>query len=249
MRILRLALIGSVGLLLLALLPVAGSAAPVHGQVTKCLSTATCSFVFNTTAGTGWATTTSTLMSFQLPGEAKASHNLSYGTYTARLTGTYTYWTIGNFVGTDVNTGKVVFGSTSTNFTITAHCHRGCSYNYTTDNGTIVFHFTHSELTSTSVSCTPSSIPVATKTTCTATVTDLWNSSNHPTGKVSLSSGGLGAFSTTTGSCTLKAGTCSLTWSPFDNTVGKVTISATYAGYSGFYKSSGSGSVTVTGGD
>jgi hypothetical protein len=245
MRIARLAWAGPVALLLLALLPVSGATAPVHGLVTACTSTGTCKFVFNTTAGTGWANTTSKGLSFQLPGEAKASYNLSYSTYIAKLTGTYTYWTVGNFLGTDVNTGKVVYGTTNTNFTITAHCQRGCWYTYTTDNGTIVFHFTQAELTSTSVSCTPSSITVPGKTTCTAKVTNLWNSSHVPTGKVHLSGGSLGAFANH-GNCNLTAGQCSLAWHPFDNTVGYVAISANY--YPGgpvFYRSSGSTTIVV----
>jgi hypothetical protein len=242
-----MAWMGLVGLLILAILPITGATAPVNGVVTTCSSTSSCTFIFNTSAGAGWAKTGSKLISFQLPGEAKTSYNLSYSTYTARLTGYYTFWTVGNFVGTDVNSGKVVYGTTNTNYTITAHCSRGCYYTYTTDNGTIVFHFTRAELTSTSVSCSPSSINVASKTTCTAKVTNLWNASNVPSGKIRLSSGGLGAFANH-GSCTLAAGQCSLTWHPFDNTGGTVTISATFPGSSAFYKSNGSTTVGVTGG-
>ncbi|MCI4345916.1 MAG: hypothetical protein L3K07_04100 [Thermoplasmata archaeon] len=252
MRMLRLAWIGPVGLLLLALLPVSGATAPVHGLVTTCTTTMSCKFQFNTTAGTGWATTTGSKLSFQLPGEAKASYNLSYAAYIARLTGTYTYWTVGNFVGTDVNSGKVVYGTTNTNFTITCHGHSGrgggCTYTYTTDNGTIVFHFTQAALTATSVSCNPSSFNVPNKTTCTATVTNLWNSSNVPTGSVKLSSYGLGSF-TNKAVCTLSSGRCSVTWTPFDNTVGYVSISASFIGSKAFYHSTASTTVTVTGGD
>ncbi|MCI4349919.1 MAG: hypothetical protein L3K15_00150 [Thermoplasmata archaeon] len=252
MRLLRLAWMGPVALFVLALVPVAAAGAPVHGLVTNCTSTVTCKFVFNTSAGTGWASTTSKGLSFQLPGEAKASYNLSYSTYIGSLIGTYTYWTVGHFLGTDVNTGKVVYGVTDTNFTITCHGHSGrgggCTYTYTTDNGTIVFHFTTAELTSTSVSCSPSSIPVAGTTTCTAKVSDLWNSSHIVAGKVHLSGGGLGTMSNH-GICTLVAGQCALKWTAADNTVGYVAISATYLGSSVFYTSGSSTTVTVTGGD
>jgi len=187
----------------------------------------------------------------KLPGESTTSTNLTYWTYIERLNGTHTYWTIGTFYGTDVNTGKVVYGTTDSNYTITCHGHSGrgggCTYTYTTDNGTIVFHFTNAELTSTAVSCTPSSIQVSSKTTCTVTVTNLWNSSKVPTGKVHLSTAGLGSFSNH-GTCTLVSGKCSLTFHPSDNTGGAVTISATYAGSSAFYKSGGSTSVYVNGG-
>ncbi|MCI4332650.1 MAG: hypothetical protein L3K01_02805 [Thermoplasmata archaeon] len=222
-------------------------AAPVNGTVTNCLNSAACTFTFNTSAGTGWANTTNGRMSFQLPGEAKASYNLSYSAYIEKLTGTYTYWTIGNFYGTDVNTGNVVYGTTNTNFTITAHCSRGCSYTYTTDNGTVVFKFTRAELTSTSVSCSPSSFYVAGKTTCTITVANLWNSSNVPTGKIHLSAPGLGTF-TNHGTCNLTAGSCTLKWHPLDNTNGYVNIAAKYNGNFAFYPSTGSTTVTVNGG-
>lgn len=247
MRLAHLAWAGPLGLILLAILPAGGLAAPVNGTVTNCLNTVTCSFAFNTSAGTGWANTTSSLISFQLPGEAKASYNLTYSAYIEKLTGTYTYWTIGNFHGTDVNTGYVVTGTTNTNFTITASCSRGCHYTYTTDNGTIVFRFTHAELTSTSVSCSPASINVAAKTSCTVTVTNLWNGSNVPTGKIHLSTPGLGSF-TSHGTCNLTAGKCTLNWHPFDNTNGYVTISAKYTGSTTYYPSSGSTTVLVNGG-
>jgi hypothetical protein len=251
MQLKRLAWLGPFCLIALALVPIAGATTPVHGLVTTCSSNVSCKFTFNTTAGTGWANTTATTMSFQLPGEAKASYNLTYAAYIARLTGTYTYWTVGNFYGTDANTGKVVYGMTNTNYTITCHGHSGrgggCTYTYTTDNGTIVFKFTQAEQTSTSVSCSPTSINVAAKTTCTVTVTNLWNASNFPTGKVHLNSGGLGSFANK-GTCTLASGTCSLTWHPSDNTGGSVRITATFPGTLAFYKSSGYTSVTVTGG-
>ncbi len=146
-----------------------------------------------------------------------------------------------------MNTGNVVYGTTDTNFTITAHCQRGCTYTYTTDNGTIIFHSTKAELTSTSVTCSPSSINVSAKTTCTVTVSNLWNSSNIPVGKVHLSTAGLGTFSNK-GTCTLTAGSCALTFRPGDNTVGSVLISVTYPGTVSYYKSGASTSISVVGG-
>jgi Big-like domain-containing protein len=256
-RLSRLGWVGLFGLVLLTLLPVSAATAPLHGVVTTCSSNWSCDFVFNTSAGHGWANGTSSgylyagTMSMKLPGESITSTNLTYWTFIERLNGTWTYWTIGHFFGTDVNTGKVVYGTTNSNYTITCHGHSGrgggCTYTYTTDNGTIVFHFTKAELTSTTVSCTPSSIQVSAKTTCTVKVTNLWNSSKIPTGKVQLSSAGLGTFANS-GTCTLVSGKCSLTFHPSDNTGGSVTISATYAGSSAFYKSAGSTSVYVNGG-
>ena len=239
------------GILLILLVPVSAMGSPLQGVVTTCSSRTSCNFVFNTSAGTGWATTTATQFSFQLPGEAAASYNLSYSTYIASLTGTYTYWTVGKFLGTDVNTGKVVYGSTDTNYTITCHGHSGrgggCTYTYTTDNGTVVVKFTQAEMTSTSVVCSPTTVKIASHTSCTVTVTDLWNSSNVPTGKVRLSSGGTGGFSNK-GVCTLSSGQCSFNWHPFDTTNGAVTITASYVGTTLFYKSVGTTPLTVTGG-
>jgi hypothetical protein len=258
MRLLKLAWAGPIALIVLVLLPTAGATTPVHGTVVNCATSYDCRFQFNTSAGTGWANASGSasygatgVLSFQLPGEAKASYNLTYSTYIGSLIGTYTYWTVGHFLGTDVNTGHVVYGTTDTNFTITCVGHSGrgggCNYVYTTDNGTIVVHFTQAQLTATTVSCSPSSINVASKTNCTVTVTNLWNSSNVPTGKVHLSSGGLGSFSNK-GSCVLVSGHCSLIWHPNDNTGGGVLISATYYGSTTYYKSAGSTLVTVTGG-
>ncbi|HYK93601.1 MAG TPA: hypothetical protein VEY07_06125 [Thermoplasmata archaeon] len=248
-----LALAAPAVLLLMTLIPAAaGAGVPtVSGLVTHCATSSNCAFAFNTSAGKGWANATNGLMSIQLPGEAKASHNLSYSTYIQSLTGTYTYWTVGNFVGTDVNSGHVIYGTTNTNFTITCIGHSGrgggCTYVYTTDNGTIVVKLTKAFQTSTSVSCTPSSVVVPKNTSCTVTVSNLWNSSNVPIGKVKLTSGGLGTFANR-GTCTLVSGHCTLSWTPLDNTVGTVTILATFPGSATFYKSTGSSTVSVTGG-
>ena len=248
MRLQRLAWAGPMGILLILLVPVSAMGSPLHGVVTTCSSRTSCNFVFNTSAGTGWATTTATQFSFQLPGEAAASYNLSYSTYIGSLTGTYTYWTVGSFLGTDVNTGKVVYGSTDTNYTITCHGHSGrgggCTYTYTTDNGTVVVHLTQAEQTATAIVCSPTAIHPATKTSCTVSVSNLWNATHFPTGTVHLSSGRLGAFSDK-GTCTLANGTCSFTWKAYDSTCGLATLLASYGGTPAFYKSAASTSIDV----
>lgn len=227
--------------------------APIQGTVTNCTSTVTCVYSFKTSAGSGWANSTgsSTLterMALQLPGEHLASYNLSYSTYIARLTGTYTYWTAGNFVGTDVNHGYVVYGTTNTNYTITCVGHSGrgggCSYKYTTDNGTIVVDFTRAEITSTSIACSPTSTSPGGKVSCTVTVTNGWNASKYPTGTVRISSGNTGSVSNK-GACLLSSGSCTFTYVPADNTCGSVVLSATYPGTSAFYKSASSISISV----
>ena len=235
------------------LFPMAGATLPppVHGTVITCgTTTVVCKYAFNGSLGSGWANATDTYslgekIAIQLPGEAAASYNLSYATYVAKLTGTYTYWTVGQFYGTDVNTGKVVYGTTNTNVTITAHCTRGCTYTYTTDNGTIVVKFTRAEITSTTIACSPSTITVTQKTTCTVTVTDGWNSSHLPTGKVKISDGRLGSLSDK-GVCLLTNGTCSFTFHPFDNSCGTVPISASFVGNTAYYPSAGSTHVSIS---
>lgn len=227
---------------------------PITGSVVICKSTTVCSYTFNTSKGTGWANSTTNytgppVMALQLPGEKKASHNLSYSTYIAKLTGTYTYWTVGNFLGTDVNTGHVVYGTTNTNFTITCHGHSGrgggCTYTYTTDNGTIVVHFTYAAITSTKVACSPTFTTPGSKVSCTVTVTNGWNASRYPTGKVTVSDGNTGTLSLTNGTCTLYKGKCSFAYHPADDTCGNVVIAASYAGSASFYKSAGSETISV----
>lgn len=259
-----------VGLSLLALVPLSaghaaaplgGAAAPtlappsLQGTVTNCTTQATCAYSFSTSSGTGWANSTASAttplrMAVKLPGEAKGSYNLSYTTYVAKVTNnypTYTYWTIGSFLGTDVNSGHIIFGATDTNFSATCHVvFKWCHYTYATNNGTIVVHFTKAEATATSFSCSPTTIHPQQKTGCTVTVTNLWNVSNVPTGKVHLSDGGsgLGSFSTK-GSCTLTNGTCLTTFRASDNACGGIYLSATYDGTVAYFKSSASTSIDV----
>jgi hypothetical protein len=258
MRQASIGLIGITGLLILAILPSAGAVAPVTGVVATCSSNWSCNFIFNTSAGKGWANGTSTgyltagTLSLKLPGESRTSTNLTYWTYIQRLNGTYTYWTIGNFVGTDLNTGKVVVGSTNSNYTITCHGHSGrgggCTYTYSTDNGSVIAKPTLAEMTSTSLSCSPTTIKVAGKATCTVTITNLWNGTNYPIGKVRLSSSGGGSFSNK-GICTLSAtGSCTFSWHPSDNTCGSSSLTANYKGNTYYYKSGGKTLIGVTGG-
>jgi hypothetical protein len=247
-----LALWAPVALLGIMLIPATAATAPLHGTVVNCTTRTDCTFALHTGAGTGWANATGATLSFQLPGEALASYNLTYSTFIARLTGTYTYWTVGSFLGTDVNTGHVVYGTTNTNYTITCHGHSGrgggCTYTYTTDNGTIVFKLTNKEPTATSVVCSPTTLYSGSRASCTVTVVDLWNASHLPTGKVHLATPGLGSFSSA-GTCYLtRAGNCTLTWHAGDNTLGTVTLSATYYGNTTFYKSTGSATEDVLGG-
>lgn len=223
---------------------------PVSGTVVSCKSTTVCGYTFNTSKGAGWANSTGpTVMALQLPGEKKASHNLTYSTYIAKLSGTYTYWTVGNFLGTDVNTGHVIYGTTNTNFTITCHGHGGrgggCTYTYTTDNGTIVVHFTNAAITSTQVACTPTFTSPGAKVSCTVTVTNGWNASRYPTGKVTVTDGSTGSLSLTNGTCTLTKGKCSFSYHPGDDTCGNVVIAASFAGGAAFYKSAGSETISV----
>lgn len=221
---------------------------PLSGTVTNCTSASSCSFTFNDTAGTGWARASPPALSLQLPGEPLASYNLSYSTYTAKLTGTYTYWTVGTFVGTDANSGKVVYGTTNTNFTITCYGHSGrgggCTYVDTTDNGTIVVTFTEAEQTTTTVSCAPNALPAGSSTVCTAWVNDTANSSATAAGNVSFfqaygSTAGFGNG----GNCTLSSGSCSVLYTVADDQLGTVPIGANFHGTPSFYPSSGRTSI------
>jgi hypothetical protein len=227
----------------------------IQGNVTNCTTQATCVYAFSNALGSGWATstlstTTGPRMAFQLPGEAAASYNLSYSTSTAKVTNnypTYIYWTVGSFIGTDLTTGHIVYGTTSTNYSATCHVvFRWCHYTYVTDNGTIVAHLTRAEATATSISCSPSTLHPQQKTSCQASVTNHWNVSNYPTGKVHFRDGGsgLGTFSNK-GVCTLANGTCSFTFKTSDNACGLIDLSASYGGTAAYYKSNGEVSVDV----
>ena len=257
MQLLKAGLASIVVVALFALLPFAGATAPVTGTITTCSSNWSCDFVFNTSAGHGWANGTSTgyllpgSLSLKLPGESNTSTNLTYSTYIQQLTGTYTYWTIGTFLGTDVNTGTVVFGTTDSNYTITCVGHSGrgggCTYIYTTDNGSVVVKLTAAEMTATTLSCSPSTLSSG-KTSCTATVTNLWNSSKVPSGKLHISFP-YGGKPTSKGTCTLSStGSCKFSWTAGANLCGAYTITVTYAGTPSYYTSSASKAITLTDG-
>lgn len=257
MRLLTVAAASVVGVVLLALLPFAGAAVPLRGSVTTCSSNWSCDFVFNTSTGKGWANGSSPgysypgTMSLRLPGEANTTTGLPYSTYIQKLTGTYTYWTIGTFLGSDVNTGTVVTGTTNSNFTITCVGHSGkgggCNYIYTTDNGTVTVRVTLAEMTATTLSCSPTTI-VAGKTSCTVTVSNLWNSSKVPVGKLHIV-GPYGGKLSDKGSCTLSSkGTCAFNWTAPVNGCGAYTITATYLGTTYYYTSTGSIAINVTDG-
>lgn len=119
-------------------------------------------------------------------------------------------------------------------------------------SGTDNFDLTATQrTTSTTVNCSPSSVPVNSPTTCTATVTDTdAPTSITPTGgTVTFSSTGSGSFS---GTCPLSSGTCSVTYTPNPGSESPPahTISASYAGDTDHFGSSSSGSgnfaLTVT---
>ncbi|MGP8057025.1 MAG: nitrous oxide reductase family maturation protein NosD [Nitrososphaerales archaeon] len=95
-------------------------------------------------------------------------------------------------------------------------------------------------VTSTSVSCTPSSVFVSMSTKCTATVTE----SSSPTGTVTFtSSSTTGTFSPANGQCALSSWSCSVNYT--DTTAGSPTITASYGGDSNNTLSSGNTMVTV----
>lgn len=227
--------------------------APLLGTVVRCTSTVKCLYNLTTRLGSGWANSTLSatskeVMALKLPGESKVSSNLSYATYTQHVTYAYpntTTWTVGTFLGTDLISGHIIYGVTDTNFTATCHpVFRWCHYTYTTDNGTIIVRFTNAEVTSTAISCTPTSTKPGGKVSCSVDVTNGWNASKTPTGAVNISDGSTGTLSDK-GVCKLTNGSCSFVYRPADNTCGGVTISASYRGTAAFYKSAGSATVDV----
>src|SRR2546422_1214190 len=148
--------------------------------------------------------------------------------------------------------GSAGTASCSTNITPTAAGTLGVTTNYNGDtnhNGsegsTIVT--VNKRVTSTSVSCTPSTVANSTSTNCTATVTDTdVGTITTPTGSIGLSSNSTGAFSSPT--CTLAATStvgvskCSVTYTP--GKTGSHGITGAFAGDS--IHLAGSGSVTLT---
>ncbi len=88
----------------------------------------------------------------------------------------------------------------------------------------------------TTVTCYPSAVTVASTSTCTAKVIGA-----EPTGKVTWSSTGSGTFSPAT--CTLSSGSCSSNYTP--SIAGAQTITGSYAGDSNNLGGSGKSSLTV----
>src|SRR5207249_3880307 len=97
--------------------------------------------------------------------------------------------------------------------------------------------------TTTTVSCSPASVPDNQPSTCTVTVADSSGAGAiTPTGTVSFTTNSTGTFSATT--CTLSTGTCSVTYTP--TVVGHALITGTYAGDSVHTGSSGTFTIAST---
>jgi len=148
--------------------------------------------------------------------------------------------------------GSAGTASCSTNITPTAAGTLGVTTNYNGDtnhngSGGSTIVTVNKRVTSTSVSCTPSTVANSTSTNCTATVTDTdVGTITTPTGSIGLSSNSTGAFSSPT--CTLAATStvgvskCSVTYTP--GKTGSHGITGAFAGDS--IHLAGSGSVTLT---
>jgi hypothetical protein len=99
--------------------------------------------------------------------------------------------------------------------------------------------------TSAAVSCAPSFVFVAVPTACTATVSDAApGSASTPGGLVTFASDGPGSFSNS-GSCTLSAGSCQVTYTPAAVGSGAHRITASYGGDAAHAPSGGSTIETV----
>jgi len=174
--------------------------------------------------------------------------------------------------GATTPTGTVSFTSTigTSTFTPSASCSlagstasASCSVTYTQTSSTTTPTITGSYLgdtahvassgtttitvtlrsSSTSVSCSPSTFPVGTPTTCGATVTDSSpGTPTTPTGSVGFTSSGPGTFSPL--SCALTSGSCSVIFTP--TSTGSHTITGSYGGDSKHSTSSGTFLLTVT---
>ncbi|MDA4130741.1 MAG: hypothetical protein OK457_08215 [Thaumarchaeota archaeon] len=223
------------------------AAANITGTAVSCSSTVACKYVVKTSTGSGSANTTAFgRISFKLPGEAKATLNQPYSDHATSVSG-YTYTMAGSFVAIDANTGKVVTGTTNTVVTVNVRCSRGCSYTYTLVRGSITFTPTNQDGTTTTVSCNPGSFQAGGSTLCTVKVTDVSVPSNIPTGTVSFSTsvGQFGTFSNG-GTCTLSAGSCSVTFTPNEEQVGYMHIYVSYGGDVSDYVSTTSTLLSIT---
>src|SRR5206468_1132542 len=97
--------------------------------------------------------------------------------------------------------------------------------------------------TTTTIACSPASVPDNTASTCTATVADSSGAGAiTPTGTVTFTTNSTGTFSSAT--CTLASGTCSVTYTP--TVVGHALITGTYGGDSVHSGSNGSFTLAST---
>jgi hypothetical protein len=229
---------------LVVFLPSASGA--VVGVPTSCTGFGDCKFNITNSHGTGFAQTYGNSLSFRLPGEHNTTTGVPYSYYPNPIYGG-TYTITGSFVGADVNTGKVVWGTTAVNLTVTVHCQRGCSTTWVVNFGNITFRLTKADPTTTTVSCSPSSINPGSHTLCTVHVTDQSNALKTPNGTVKFSTQytGVGTWSHS-GTCTLLSGTCNITFAAADETSGTVIIYAHYHGNSYFWTSTGTFYLSVT---
>ena len=211
----------------------------VTGTAVSCSDYYTCHYSITGTSGTGTASTYGGTISFQLPGEAQVSS----GHWSTSSTSSPI---LGSFTAIDVNTNKLVRGTTNDTISAVRYCGpHGCWYVYHLVSGSITFVLTNIDATSTTVSCNPSTYNAGGHTVCTAKVTDLAKPSATPTGRItfSLGYGAMGTFNHN--KCTLSSGSCSVTLSTPDEQVGGVVIYATYGGSSSEYPSSGSTEIYI----
>ncbi|HJQ48979.1 MAG TPA: S8 family serine peptidase, partial [Gaiellaceae bacterium] len=111
----------------------------------------------------------------------------------------------------------------------------GATGTYSSNNE---FHASGVQNTTTAVTCTPSTVTYGGNTSCTATVT------GATTGTISWSTDGSGSFSNS-GTCSLSAGSCSITYTPNSVGTGTHKVTATYPSDSTHNGSNGSANVTV----
>jgi len=226
-----------------------GASAPITGTATTCADFYQCAYTISDSAGTGSAETLSayplnTVATYKLPGETTLTTSQQYTSNTLGVVGS-TYHLNGSFTSIDANTERVVNGTTDDYIIRTAHCFRSCSYSYTLVSGTISFTLTAVDGTTTTVACTPSTFASGASTKCTATVVDLANAANVPVGNVSFSATQIGTLKPA--KCTLTSGSCTVKFSPADDSVGGMFIDASYAGNKTHNASSGSIEIEVTG--
>ena len=151
--------------------------------------------------------------------------------------GTYLYWT------SDLDGGEVSrMGKDGSNYN--SAFIQGSS---NIGPGALTAGITVDHSSSTTVSCSPGSLPATTTSICTATVTDTDTDPSSPTGTVSFSSNGNGAFGTGS-TCTLTTlsadqSVCSVAYAPAAQGIQIVTASIGNAQY---VASSGQATLTVS---